>query len=169
MHLISYVSDIHDHKLIWREVNPFKTMRFKMLNLWRSSLDKTISFNNPLFVFFFLCLVKTSCIKSVVNLYTFLVCLVPTDPCDFSLCSHPMHFCRVVNGMATCVCRQACPLILLPVCGSDGKSYPNNCSLEVQSCMTGIDITVVSMGECGNCIFSLLIFSWSVKWFLAVD
>ena len=81
-----------------------------------------------------------------------LALLVPTDPCDFSLCSHPLHSCKVVNGMATCVCRQICPLILLPVCGSDGQSYPNNCSLEVEACMTGKDLTVVSMGECGNYI-----------------
>ncbi|KAJ7381020.1 hypothetical protein OS493_004615 [Desmophyllum pertusum] len=78
-------------------------------------------------------------------------CIVPTDPCDFSLCSHPLHSCKVVNGMATCVCRQICPLILLPVCGSDGQSYPNNCSLEVEACMTGKDLTVVSMGECDQC------------------
>lgn len=84
----------------------------------------------------------------------FLVCLVPTDPCDISLCSHPRHFCMVVDGMATCVCQQACPLILLPVCGSDGQSYPNNCNLQVEACMTGKDLTVVSMGECGNYFFS---------------
>ena len=79
--------------------------------------------------------------------------VAPTDPCDISLCSHRKHVCRVVDGMATCVCQQLCPLILLPVCGSDGKSYPNKCSLEVEACMTGKDLTVVSIGECGNDFF----------------
>ena len=81
------------------------------------------------------------------------VFLALTDPCDISLCSHPLHFCKVVDGMATCVCQQICPLFLLPVCGSDGQTYPNNCSLEVEACVTGKDLTVVSMGECGNYIF----------------
>ncbi|XP_078366590.1 uncharacterized protein LOC144650724 isoform X3 [Oculina patagonica] len=78
-------------------------------------------------------------------------CIAVTDPCDISLCSHPLHFCKVEDGMATCACQQVCPLILLPVCGSDGQSYPNNCSLEVEACMTGKDLTVVSMGECDQC------------------
>ena len=76
--------------------------------------------------------------------------LAPTDPCDISLCSHHLHFCKVVDGMAKCVCRQVCPLILLPVCGSDGQTYPNNCTLEVEACVTGKDLTVASMGECGK-------------------
>lgn len=76
--------------------------------------------------------------------------LVPTDPCDISLCSHPRHHCKVVDGSATCVCSELCPLILQPVCGSDGKSYPNNCSLEVEECITGKELTVVALGECGK-------------------
>ena len=78
--------------------------------------------------------------------------LATTDPCDISLCNHHLHYCKVVDGMATCVCREICPLILLPVCGSDGKTYPNNCSLEVEACMTGKDLTVASEGECGRCL-----------------
>lgn len=57
----------------------------------------------------------------------------------------------MVDGKATCVCSQLCPLILRPVCGSDGKTYPNSCTLEVEACISGKDLTVISEGECGKC------------------
>ena len=55
-----------------------------------------------------------------------------------------------MDGLATCVCSEACPLTLMPVCGSDGYSYPNNCSLEVEACTSGKNLTVIAMGECGK-------------------
>ena len=92
---------------------------------------------------------------------TFPFTIVPTDPCDISLCSHSRHQCQVVDGMATCVCNEICPLILMPVCGSDGQAYPNNCSLEVEACVTGKELTVVAMGECGKNELSYLHYSQS--------
>lgn len=143
-----------------------------MRKLWRRSFKKyprlLLGATLCLFVclFFLLCWEKTSCIKSVWKLNVFHVCLGPTDPCDISLCSHPQHVCRVVDGMATCVCQQACPLIMQPVCGSDGQSYPNNCSLQVEACITGKDLTVISMGECGNYLFCY--WFWAIFWSVCV-
>jgi len=78
-------------------------------------------------------------------------CVVPADPCDTSICSYLRQRCEVVDGLATCVCSEACPLTLMPVCGSDGYSYPNNCSLEVEACTSGKNLTVIAMGECDKC------------------
>ncbi|XP_068725068.1 uncharacterized protein [Montipora capricornis] len=93
-----------------------------------------------------------SCLANrIVDLQYRGACIVPTDPCDTSICSHPLHRCKVVQGLATCVCMEACPLIMMPVCGSDGYSYPNKCTLEVEACISGKNLTVAAMGECDKC------------------
>nr|XP_046262276.1 probable pancreatic secretory proteinase inhibitor isoform X1 [Scatophagus argus] len=43
---------------------------------------------------------------------------------------------------------QACPLNYSPVCGSDGVTYPNECSLCVQRLEKNADILIVSEGPC---------------------
>ncbi|NWT47023.1 ICHY inhibitor, partial [Rissa tridactyla] len=43
---------------------------------------------------------------------------------------------------------QACPLLLLPVCGSDGNTYANECQLCVQKMKTRQDIRILKDGEC---------------------
>ena len=47
-------------------------------------------------------------------------------------------------------CPQACPKIYRPVCGSDGKTYPNECVLKVNACVNEENITVVHEGSCGK-------------------
>ncbi|NXN59400.1 ICHY inhibitor, partial [Rynchops niger] len=43
---------------------------------------------------------------------------------------------------------QACPLLHLPVCGSDGNTYANECQLCVQQMKTRQDIRILKDGEC---------------------
>ena len=45
-------------------------------------------------------------------------------------------------------CEQKCTSHYLPVCGSDGKSYSNVCSLKVASCKTEKGLTLSHFGLC---------------------
>lgn len=47
----------------------------------------------------------------------------------------------------------------MPVCGSDGKTYDNECTLKVADCKSSENITVKHAGPCGkeNCALSKII------------
>ena len=62
-------------------------------------------------------------------------------------CSH-YGSCNVVGGSAKCQCPQICPAIYDPVCASNGKTYPNVCTMKTESCSKQITITKESVGAC---------------------
>ena len=50
---------------------------------------------------------------------------------------------------AVCVCPPTpCTLEFVPVCGSDGKTYPNSCVMRVTACEKSQNITLASQGDC---------------------
>jgi hypothetical protein len=53
--------------------------------------------------------------------------------CDAGLwCQMPTGQCAVADGAGTCVkAAEICSQLYLPVCGCDGKTYPNDCVRQV--------------------------------------
>ncbi|XP_041342356.1 serine protease inhibitor Kazal-type 4 [Pyrgilauda ruficollis] len=43
---------------------------------------------------------------------------------------------------------QACPLLYLPICGSDGNTYANECQLCAEKMRTRKDIRILKDGQC---------------------
>ncbi|XP_028395198.1 agrin-like [Dendronephthya gigantea] len=74
--------------------------------------------------------------------------VAPTiDPCAFGMCAH-YATCKVVQGLPRCVCPDLCPSIFSPQCGSDGKTYQNECALKRESCARQMRITVAKNAPC---------------------
>ena len=70
------------------------------------------------------------------------------DPCAGVDCGYYAKCKALQNDTTECFCSQVCPLIYKPVCGSDGKEYPNECVMEATSCKKKVLITLAKDGPC---------------------
>ncbi|VDL89327.1 unnamed protein product [Schistocephalus solidus] len=80
-------------------------------------------------------------------------CTAAENPCLGQTCSWTGEQCRVdTRGGKQCVCRETCPRVVVPVCGSDGITYDSVCVLERAACLQKKHVWVVHAGQCPQTI-----------------
>ena len=79
------------------------------------------------------------------------------DVCSKVNCSSPPYSSCQANGLVPkCVCPDDCSNDVRPVCGTDGKTYDNECKLRRYACINGFPIRVKEQGRCGTCPYFTL-------------
>ena len=78
------------------------------------------------------------------------------EPCKFVVCANHTKCQEQADGSTMCLCqtRQKCPAEQEPVCGSNRKTYDNECLFRADAC--GSDMTF-KKGRCGKSSFVILV------------
>ena len=72
------------------------------------------------------------------------------NPCSTKDCGDH-KYCNIDKyGNAMCSCREYCPPVVIPVCGSDFNTYHSRCHLEKHACHQGKNITIQFIAGCGE-------------------
>lgn len=76
-----------------------------------------------------------------------------SDPCAGVTCKEPKTCAIDVRGKAQCVCpdERDCPATVNTVCGSDQKTYLNDCVMKAKACERDTPVYKVMDGYCGEC------------------
>ena len=75
----------------------------------------------------------------------------PDAECDSNYnCHHGGRCTMIMTGKTICRCPIVCTKEYDPVCGSDGRTFPNPCVVKYESCLRQKNISIVHYGHCGK-------------------
>ena len=89
-----------------------------------------------------------ACRKKYFSNYAIFV-IFTQDPCEDIRCSFNSLCVVDSNYKASCQCPK-CPSTTKHVCGTDGRTYINECEVRKQSCTTKTNIRVLHPGKCSK-------------------
>ncbi|CAG7734118.1 unnamed protein product, partial [Allacma fusca] len=72
------------------------------------------------------------------------------DPCEDILCTPPQVCHLDEERRPICRCGEVCTMDFNPVCGSDGKTYANECVMRTEACRTQRDLRIIYRGKCSS-------------------
>ena len=88
-------------------------------------------------------------VRNVLYFNSFFKPLLPLAACSKPTCPKDQD-CRVdAQGRAVCECPKQCPSLGEPVCGSNGKTYENECIARKESCEKKKGLSI-KPGSCGK-------------------
>ena len=75
-----------------------------------------------------------------------------SEPCAGVQCKEPKKCKADSRGNPRCVCpdERDCPMTVHTVCGSDGKTYLNECVMKAKACLRETSVYIVRDGYCGK-------------------
>ena len=75
-----------------------------------------------------------------------------SEPCAGVKCEEPKICIANFQGNAKCLCpdERDCPMTVHTVCGSDGKTYLNECVMKAKACAKEMPVYAVMDGYCGE-------------------
>ena len=99
-----------------------------------------------------LCLVLSMPCQHSFSLHTFYIVNFISEPCAGVKCKEPKKCTVNSQGNAQCECpdERDCPMTVNTVCGSDGKTYLNECVMKAKACLEGMSVYVLMDGYCGE-------------------